>query len=932
MKKYLNSRGSIWRKWDLHVHSPASKLHNEFTSWDEYFSALENLSDISVLGVTDYYSIEGYLKVLDYKKAGGLTNIDLILPNVELRIDTVTARERPINFHVIFSPKVVPYIEDKFFRELKYEFGGRTFSCTVDDFTELGKMTKGTNLSSEESLKEGMNQFKVSIDRLREVLQQNEAIFAGNYITIVANKSNDGASGLRESSMQMEQRKIYQFADAIFSSRPKDREFFLGKAENHPKDVIIEKFGSLKPCIHGSDAHKIEKIGKPDQNRFTWIKADPTFEGLMQIIHEPEKRVLIQEDNPDSKNDYNVIESICFKDDENFSPKEIKLNPDLNTIIGGKSSGKSLLLYKIAQSISRDEVKYRSSEEHWRNPYINSFIEDVNFEVRWRNGDISTPADNKGKVTYIPQMYINSLSEDTANADLQKKIKEVLVQNNENAKFLANNRDKINKYTSDIKYDIVRLFEKIDDLCKCEEDLRQKGNKEAIKKERDKLAKLIEQKVSTSNLSQDEEIEMKKFEGEKENLLNLLKERQSNNEISINVSKELNNILDNVNSNLKDLSLKLSQEYRDILDELLIQVNQSFLLAQNNFEEKRKSYTHWKKSTLIKIEEIDEKLKPYLEKLKGLTNISELRSNLQEQENLLKEIEIVEKKKEETIASISSIKQGIYNTFECYFETLKEVRDYFNDKQEFSNFKLKASIVFDLAKFEDTFLSIFNRRGKISNLFPQCESIKLFDDNENFLFDEENYINKIKFICDYILSADLDKLKLKKSFTKQQAVEQLLNTSFTKIIYDLEKDGDKLTQMSPGKKGLVLIELFLEMSDERHPILIDQPEDNLDNRTISKELVEFIRNKKEHRQIIIVTHNANLVALTDAENVIIANQDLQLRENQSHRFEYLSGAIECDFIEKGNHKMNGKGIKSHICEILEGGKEAFEIRERKYGF
>src|SRR5690606_8030455 len=153
-----------------------------------------------------------------------------------------------------------------------------------------------------------------------------------------------------------------------------------------------------------------------------------------------------------------------------------------------------------------------------------------------------------------------------------------------------------------------------------------------------------------------------------------------------------------------------------------------------------------------------------------------------------------------------------------------------------------------------------------------------------------------------------------------------------KIVFDFLKDGDSLNQMSPGKRGLVLLELFLEMSDEKHPILIDQPEDNLDNRTISTDLVDILKRKKDNRQIIIVTHNANLVVLTDSENVIVANQDPQLVENESHRFEYINGALECDFDFKESNKINSKGIKTHVCEILEGGIDAFSQREKKYGF
>lgn len=78
--------------------------------------------------------------------------------------------------------------------------------------------------------------------------------------------------------------------------------------------------------------------------------------------------------------------------------------------------------------------------------------------------------------------------------------------------------------------------------------------------------------------------------------------------------------------------------------------------------------------------------------------------------------------------------------------------------------------------------------------------------------------------------------------------------------------------MSPGKKALVLLKLLINLAESKCPILIDQPEDDLDNRSVFVELVDFIRNKKISRQIILVTHNANIVVGCDAEEVIVANQ------------------------------------------------------------
>ena len=130
--------------------------------------------------------------------------------------------------------------------------------------------------------------------------------------------------------------------------------------------------------------------------------------------------------------------------------------------------------------------------------------------------------------------------------------------------------------------------------------------------------------------------------------------------------------------------------------------------------------------------------------------------------------------------------------------------------------------------------------------------------------------------------------------------------------------------MSPGKKALVLLEMLISLEDSKCPILIDQPEDDLDNRSIYNDLVQYIRRKKKERQIIIVTHNANVVLGADAEEIIIANQDGIGTENAEKRFEYRSGAIENDEILTDDTGvplkgiLNQNGIQTQICDILEG--------------
>ena len=130
----------------------------------------------------------------------------------------------------------------------------------------------------------------------------------------------------------------------------------------------------------------------------------------------------------------------------------------------------------------------------------------------------------------------------------------------------------------------------------------------------------------------------------------------------------------------------------------------------------------------------------------------------------------------------------------------------------------------------------------------------------------------------------------------------------------------------------LLLELLISLKDTSCPILIDQPEDDLDNRSIYNDLVRFIKNKKFDRQIIVVTHNANVVLGADAEQIIIANQNgKDTPNNDELRFEYRSGAIEdndYDLTQKGI--LYQKGIQTQICDILEGGKIALELRSNKY--
>jgi hypothetical protein len=374
-------RGSEWRKWDLHVHSPESALANNFPykgenpDWEQYLSAIESIADLQVLGITDYFSVAGYREVMKFKNAGRLSNIALVLPNVELRLNNLVYRNkdeqeppRRLNLHVIFSEEVAPdAIEEHFLRQLRFNYVGvpqgknEVWNASRAQIEELGKKIKKeqhTFIGSDFEV--GCTVVTVDVNDVKDALENRPSVFKNKYLVILA---EEHLSFIKWEGQDHQIRKVLlQGADAIFSGNPETRSWSLGKKDLN-EDQFRTEFRSLKPCVHGSDAHSIAKIGNPEENRFCWIKADPTFEGLRQILFEPEDRVYIGEKPPTLKHEYQVIESVEIKNGPDwFSYRPIPLNSDLVAIIGGRGTGKSALAELIAFAGGTDVFRKSAKE------------------------------------------------------------------------------------------------------------------------------------------------------------------------------------------------------------------------------------------------------------------------------------------------------------------------------------------------------------------------------------------------------------------------------------------------------------------------------------------------------------------------------------------------------------------------------------------
>jgi hypothetical protein len=179
-----------------------------------------------------------------------------------------------------------------------------------------------------------------------------------------------------------------------------------------------------------------------------------------------------------------------------------------------------------------------------------------------------------------------------------------------------------------------------------------------------------------------------------------------------------------------------------------------------------------------------------------------------------------------------------------------------------------------------------------------------------------------KFVEEFRKTESKPRNYLRSDATGLDLLRWLYEVDHIRLTYGLKYKGVELEKLSPGTKGIVLLILYLGMDiGDTRPLVVDQPDENLDNESIYKLLTSYFKTAKMRRQIMLITHNPNLVVNGDSEQVIVASCGRQ--ENGLPHMTYYSGSLE-------NNTPEETGIRQQVCRILEGGSEAFQKRERRY--
>ncbi|THU32544.1 hypothetical protein FAM09_27530 [Niastella caeni] len=992
-----NKSGSEWSIWDLHVHTPASY------GGSDYKLLIDNLSksEASVIGINDYSTLEGYREII---KLGGVPG-KVIFPVIELRMHNAIANRKSesakdggpkINFHLIFSN------DPEWFQTIE------TWINSIDCYNEAGRSALLGSVSPNERDKVTID-FSNLLKSMKECHKGDDCL--ENYCLIWLPYDEYGGIDDIDPNDNFFKLHLIKAAHIMGSSSEKQIKFFKWQDPKFRREDYAKFMDAPIPCIKGSDSHepnypfgRLKNERSQPIEKFCWIKADKTFNGLKQIVWEPDRvfigkepELLIRRKTYPHKflSKLEIIKDIGAKTNEVwFENFELPLNAGLIAIIGKKGNGKSALADIIglcANSYVQPADLSFLHKNKFKNQKQNK-ARDFHATLTWQDGSKSGPISlsaetnniNEEKAKYIPQNYLEKLCVNEEQKEFEEELKQIIF-----AHIPVNQRldqrllddliaEKEKSILSGISQALSELTKVNKNISRLElkqkpsyrnQVLQEIANKEREIQHHDNLKPIDQPKPEEDGekVHANKQI-LTKIEEQRLSLQRLHEHRRvlndeiASNNISLNelsavaqefeqVEKFINKILEDRRPTLATYGIDITTVFNYQLDieqitgkiKMINDRNDTINTAIDGKEEF--PGINFQIGTLeLNITEmkelLDQSQKAYQEYLQSvedwqsrrrdLIGTSELSGSLayfQKElkyldEELIPELDLQYELRLNISQQVFELKKQQLNN---YTELYQPVTQFLRQESSFVdeyNIKVSASLV--VKGFSDRFLNFINQKsrgtyqGSIEGLevlsqiiaihsFNQWEETQLFliDIAESLMKDKRPGLNsEVRFADE----------QLKRDIKTEDLYDFIFGLSYIDPQFKLQLGAKDLKELSPGERGAILLIFYLFLDVDNKPLIIDQPEENLDNESIYHYLVHFIKKAKQKRQIILITHNPNLAVVCDAEQIIQMTIDKQ----KSYVVSYLSGSIENPIIAR------------KVVDILEGTRPAFDNRRLKY--
>ncbi|MGF6648543.1 ABC-type multidrug transport system ATPase subunit [Paraburkholderia sp. GAS82] len=663
-----------------------------------------------------------------------------------------------------------------------------------------------------------------------------------------------------------------------------------------------------KPVLQGSDAHRIAEIG----TNHSWIKAKATFGGLRQLVYEPTERISLDVDNPEHLypkpffSGLHIEGPLLAGQPLEFHSSSIGINRDLVAIIGGRGAGKSVLLDSVLGLLQPERFRATASLEYQPPVFT------LDFTKQNDGGCIGITREGPVGPDYlhVRQKELQTIALDPNR--LSQEIKSLLP--------IARNDPIV-----DVEEEVSALLREKEEMFAWFQEEDEEGNKINTPRYNDQVKRLNEERVNTltnekNKLLVTEYNGNRKVAGEAQLLKNRL--TAFRNRLATAVG-ELSDEIATLNVQLEPREKRIPAiditPQVDALEQFVVAINvytEKLDVASAELLDKlrEQGIEQDPKGLLDKVEgyqrevaRANDRIERYKEKKARAESLNKLRENLMEVHfqdvaidatNIDSAFQLLKEGqkgwKVEQVQLVNELLEGVDIKGAIHFD----VEAFYSGMEPYLNMrKFRAAAGVSkrdkmIAKLSVDSLDTF--KALISGV-----AVVLADD------DSKISIDRLVRDTEYVSASDalnfMDYL-FKPSYQRK----------YLSVRAGLTYRGKTPKTLSVGQRGTFFLCMKLATDPFGSPFIFDQPEDDLDNEFIVNDLIPIFRKIKKYRQVIIATHNANLVVNADAEQIVIAH-------NEGEVLRYETGAIE------------EPHMRDKICVILEGGETAFRQRELKYG-
>jgi len=1024
-----NTVGSTWSKWDLHVHTPKSIEQNYGGDtdevWERFVSDLEALPpEFKVLGVNDYLFVDGYEKLRGFKADGRLSNIDLLLPVVELRLDKfggVVKRQDDgtysesefsrINLHIIFDQLEPELIRSQFLSALTPSYNlipeSDTFKSkwqaviTRASLSQLGEMIIEAAPAQERArygspIQEGFNNLCVSLEKVQAALANHN--LKDKFLTAIG-KAEWEALRWTDGSIA-EKRNVINKVDLVFTAAANAAAY--ARARQRLKDAGVND--KLLDC---SDAHAFSVAPVKDRigNSGTWLKSEHTFRGLRQSVYEFEQRIYVG-DKPPKRSLVNANRtkfasrlSVRKKNGSSLTDPwfdvDIPLNHDLVAVIGNKGSGKSALTDILA--LAGDTKNYSNfsflNAQRFRNPKGNLA---AHFEgtITWADGTSSPAsleqnpdASRVERVKYLPQSYLETLCNElagTGSARFDGELRQIIFTHvpveerlgQASLDDLLNFKiQELDKARTLLKGELSAANTQIVDIEGRLSEENRRGLEEKLRVKQEELRALdAARPVEVPNPSTDEEqsegtlrdaaqltqleSQLAVVDAEAQQIRETRSQLLQRAAHIARIVQALRNYRTAHGQFMTSLAAMLAEANIELdpativtltvdvagLQQLEADANDQAVGLQNTLEGESEDAVLKRRQRLVAIlaeaqGRLSERQRLFVDYQQRLIQweaarvglqgtetkadtIAWLQAQIQKLDELPAQLQAARERRTRIVRDLHGSLRDVVGEYEKLYAPVRSFMQ--SPERQALSLDLDFKVRIVETGLRERFLDSINRtaRGSFAGLDESSALVSQCIEETNFE-DVEAVLRCLDRIDDMLHHDRRDgstgapvsiPSQLRRGHTVAGLYDTLFSLDYLSPRYSLTFNAQEISQLSPGERGLLLLVFYLLVDKDNIPLVIDQPEENLDNQTIFNVLVQCIRAAKQRRQIIMVTHNPNLAVVCDAEQLIEAECDKVAKQ-----FRYSCGAIE------------DSNINTAVVKVLEGTRPAFDNRRTKYG-